>query len=98
MAFPPHFQMPFPLRENPFMASGELKVWRERHGFTQSQAANALGISINDVANYEHNERRSQRKPQIKIKDKIQSNGLPRLSLRKSSKKSFLRLLMYPNG
>jgi transcriptional regulator with XRE-family HTH domain len=45
------------------MTFHELKTWRERHGFTQSQAASVLGISNSDIEHYERNENRNQGKP-----------------------------------
>ena len=45
------------------MTFHELKTWRERHGFSQSQAASVLGISITDVENYERDEHRDPGKP-----------------------------------
>ena len=35
------------------MTFHQLKAWRERHSLTQSQAAKMLGISVDDLANYE---------------------------------------------
>jgi transcriptional regulator with XRE-family HTH domain len=45
------------------MTFHELKTWRERHGFTQSQAASLLGISISDVEDYERDENCIEGKP-----------------------------------
>ncbi|WP_428541988.1 helix-turn-helix domain-containing protein [Rhodopila sp.] len=45
------------------MTFQELMAWRKRHGFTQSQAASVLGISVSEVANYERDENGNKGKP-----------------------------------
>lgn len=60
------------------MTSGELKAWRKRFGLTEGQAAEALGISIDEVAPAISFDRRTLIAAlRSKIKDKFQSNGPP---------------------
>lgn len=47
------------------MTPDEFKAWREAQGFTQTQAAYELGISLSAVANYEHGVRRGEGEPAI---------------------------------
>ncbi len=39
------------------MTPRELKAWRKLHGFTQSEAAGELHISVSDFANFERGEK-----------------------------------------
>ena len=41
---------------NAFMNSAQLKQLREKHGFTQEQAAWGLGLSVETLAGYESTE------------------------------------------
>ncbi len=45
------------------MTSDDFKVWRERLGLSQQQAAEALGISKGTVVNYESGSRRDDDRP-----------------------------------
>lgn len=45
------------------MSPEEFKEWRKALGFTQQEAADALGISRGAVENYERGHRREDRRP-----------------------------------
>ncbi len=47
------------------MTSDDFKIWRSTMGWTQKQAADALGISESSVLNYEAGQRREDRRQVI---------------------------------
>ncbi len=47
------------------MTSDDFKAWRKEMGFTQPQAAEALGISRQSVENYERGSRREDERPVV---------------------------------
>lgn len=45
------------------MTAQEFKLWRDRLGWTQRRAADALGLSLSTVKNYELGRRRGEEEP-----------------------------------